>query len=126
MFIFAPLRKEVSIISLTITGFFFFFIINIYLVINCFKSIRVLNTIKREDFNSSEKRKSIIAGSTMLTVVGMSMLILWIIRKSLGIESAVLIYAFVAIVSGIAYIVFEYTLKKSALKRKLQRDYNEQ
>ena len=86
----------------------------------------MLNTIKREDFNRSEKRKSIIAGPIMSFVVGLSMLVLWINRNTFGIESTVLIYAVIAIVSGIAYIVFEYTLKKSALKRKLQRVYNEQ
>lgn len=62
----------------------------------------------------------------MVSVVGLSMLLLWVNRNALGIKATVWIYVVIALVCGNAYIIFEFTIREAALRRKLERDGNRQ
>ncbi len=122
MFVFGFLKLEDSIIRLIIAAFVLFFTINLWSVINCFKRVQALNVINRDDLNKTEKKRLIIAVSIMYFVVGISSLLLWVNKNVLGIKTILWIIAIISLVSGTVFIIYNFTIKKAALRRKLEQN----
>ncbi|MCP5008313.1 MAG: hypothetical protein GY941_30920 [Planctomycetes bacterium] len=111
-----------SIIRIIGIGFVTFFLINIGYVINYFKSVRALNAINEDDLNKSEHKKTTTAISILCSIIGLTILILWINKNAINVYERVWILVIVMLVSGLVFIIFDYIVRKSALKRKLERE----
>ena len=111
-----------SIIRIIGIGLVTFFLINIGYVINCFKSIRALNAINEGDLDKSEHKKIKTAISILCSIIGLTILILWINKNAINVYERVWLLVIVMLVSGLTVIIFDYIVKKSALRRKLERE----
>jgi hypothetical protein len=117
-FIVASPRAEFSKANLIIGIFLFFFFINIRLIFNCFKILRSLDSIEKHDFDRSDNKKITIALSILASIMGLSVFLI-IVKGMVWTGVALLL------VSGCVFIYYEYTIRKAALRRKLERDGNE-
>ncbi len=117
IFIFGFIKAKFSIANLIMLFCISLFIINIPSIIGSIKRVHSLDAIKKEDLRKSDNKKIIIAASIMFSVAGISLYFLFV--KGMIWASVIML------VSGNAFVVFVYTVKKAALRRKLERECNE-